>query len=129
MYSPSHYWLAQQADGAWRIGLTRFAKRMLGDIVEYEFSVRADDTVQPGQEIGWVEAFKAVSDIYCVAAGTFLGPNPRLEDDPALIDSDPHGAGWLYAVDGEPDSRCTDAHGYAKLLDGQIDKMLGEMPS
>lgn len=129
LYSRSHYWLSRQDDGTWRIGLTRFAKRLLGDIVEYEFTVQIDDAIETGQEIGWIEAFKAVSDIYSVAEGRFLGANVRLRDDPALVDSDPHGEGWLYAVDGEPDGLCVDAAGYASLLDEQIDKMLGETPA
>ncbi|QNN25459.1 glycine cleavage system protein H [Planctomycetales bacterium ZRK34] len=126
LYSRSHYWLSRQPDGTWRIGLTRFAKRMLGDIVEFEFTIQPDAPVQCGQEIGWIEAFKAVSDIFCVAEGRFLGVNQQLADDPALIDSDPHGDGWLYTVDGQPDPQCVDAQGYTQLLDAHIDKMLGE---
>ena len=126
LYSPSHYWLKQQPDGQWRIGFTRFAKRMLGDIVEFQFEAKAGDAVAIGQPVGWVEAFKAVSDIYCVVSGTFDGGNPALNDDPTLIDEDPHGKGWLYAARGEPDPRTVDAAGYAALLDAHIDKMLGE---
>ena len=126
LYSPSHYWLKQLDDGQWRIGFTRFAKRMLGDIVEFQFEAKSGQAVSIGQHIGWVEAFKAVSDIYCVIEGTFEGGNAALAADPTLVDEDPHNAGWLYAARGTPDPRCVDAQGYAAMLDAHIDKMLGD---
>lgn len=128
LYAPSHFWLKKDEAGTWRVGFTRFAKRMLGDIVEFDFDQPADSPVRLGQVIGWVEAFKAVADLHCAAEGVFLGANPKLAADPSLIDSDPHGAGWLYAVRGEPDNQCVDARGYAGILDAYIDKMLGENP-
>jgi glycine cleavage system H protein len=130
LYSPNHYWLkrvsGEDQPARWHIGFTRFAQRMLGDIVEFDFETQPGTAVQTGQIIGWVEAFKAVSDVYCVVNGTFEGVNPALKDQPDLIDSDAHGAGWLYAVTGEPDEACFDANGYAKLLDGHIDRLIGE---
>src|SRR5690348_10941308 len=96
LYSPSHFWLAQDEPGVWRIGFTKFATRMLGDLVEYAFEVKPGDVVTVGQTIGTVEGFKALTDLYCVADGGFLGPNPELEQDVTLTDSDPYGEGWLY---------------------------------
>ena len=126
LYTRSHYWISDQGGGVHRVGFTRFAKRMLGEIVEYDFEVEPGARVELGRIIGWVEAFKAVSDIYNVVDGEFVGPNPRMADDPELIDRDPHGEGWLYAVRGEPDAGCVDAHGYTRVLDEKIDQMLGE---
>lgn len=122
-YAPSHFWLKEVEPGVWRIGFTQFATRMLGDLVEHGFSSKAGDAVTVGQTIGWVEGFKAITDLYCVAKGEFLGGNPALEQDPTLIDSDPYGAGWLYAVRGTPEDDAVDAEGYAKLLDLHIEKM------
>src|SRR5688572_25222958 len=63
-YSRSHYWMAPVADepGVWRVGFTKFATRMLGELVDFNFKVQAGDAVTPGLEIGWVEGFKAASD-------------------------------------------------------------------
>jgi glycine cleavage system H protein len=124
LYSPSHFWIANQAEGLWRIGFTRFATRMLGEIVEHEFQVETGAPVASGQIIGWIEGFKAISDIYCVAEGKFAGGNPVLTEKIELLGKEPYGAGWLYAIEGKPDSRCTDVHGYVGLLDATIDKML-----
>src|ERR1700704_3774212 len=93
-YTLSHFWLREEEPGVWLSGFTKFATRMLGEIVEYEFSVKAGEPVAIGQSIGWVEGFKAVSDIYSVVAGEFLGPNPALNQDITLVDSDPYNAGW-----------------------------------
>ena len=74
--------------------------------------------------IGWIEGFKAISDIYCIAEGKFAGGNPALTENIELLGKEPYGAGWLYAIEGKPDSRCMDVHGYVGLLDATIDKML-----
>ena len=123
-YTRSHYWLREVEPALWRVGLTKFATRMLGDAVEYQFDVQPGGRLELGQKIGWIEGFKAVSDIYSVAEGDFGGTNAELGQDITLIESDPYGSGWLYQVSGrrEPDS--VDAGGYATILDATIDKML-----
>jgi glycine cleavage system H protein len=125
-YSRSHYWLAAQADGTWRIGLTRFATRMLGEMVDHGFETPVNSAVTPGQIIGWVEGFKAISDVYCVATGTYLGTNPALKENIALIDREPYGAGWLYSMSGTPDEKCLDVHAYREHLDRTIDLILSK---
>lgn len=122
-YTRSHFWLSELEDGTWRAGLTRFATRMLGDLVEHGFEVRPGDSLTVGQTIGWVEGFKAVSELYSVMSGEFLGGNPELDQDVTLLDSDPYGKGWLYQVRGEPDPESVDVNGYVTHLDGTIDQM------
>src|SRR5215212_7185889 len=122
-YTPSHFWLLEVEAGLWRVGFTKFATRMLGDFVEHSFQVKVGEAVAVGQTIGWVEGFKALTDLFCVADGEFAGGNPALEQDVTLADSDPYGKGWLYAVRGTPDPQSTDVHGYAAMLDLTIDKM------
>lgn len=123
LYTPSHFWLLETEAGLWRVGFTKFATRMLGDLVEHGFEAKTGDAVSVGQVIGWIEGFKALTDLYCVANGEFAGANPALDADITLTDSDPYGEGWLYMVRGTPDPGATDVHGYAGLLDLTIDKM------
>jgi glycine cleavage system H protein len=123
LYTPSHFWVLELEPGLWRVGFTKFATRMLGDFVEHGFGASAGDPVTVGQTIGWVEGFKALTDLYCVLDGEFAGANPSLERDATLTDSDPYGEGWLYEVRGTPEPSATDVHGYAALLDLTIDKM------
>jgi glycine cleavage system H protein len=126
LYTPSHAWLAQQTDGSWHVGLTRFATRMLGHMVDHGFETAAGAVVQHGQIVGWIEGFKAISDLYCVVAGEFLGSNPELKQKLSLVDKDCYDAGWLYAARGEPDAKCMDVHAYRTLLDATIDKILAK---
>ncbi len=126
VFSPSHSWLLRMEDGVCRVGLTKFATRMLGEMVDHKFELAADAPVQVGQIIGWVEGFKAISDIYAIAEGTFLRSNPQLAEDISLVSSAPYDAGWLYEVRGEPDARCLDVAAYSGVLDATIDKILEE---
>ncbi len=124
-YTPSHYWLRPAGEtGVWEVGFTRFATRMLGDIVEFDFTVSAGAAIDVGQVIGWTEGFKAVSDIYSAATGIFLGPNPALTGAIALLDNDPYGKGWLYGLRGGLGPEAMDVNGYIAVLDATIDKML-----
>jgi glycine cleavage system H protein len=124
-YSPSHYWMApvEGEPGVWRVGFTKFATRMLGELVDCEWKKALGDAVQPGDNIGWVEGFKAASDVYCVMQGHFAGGNPALEVDACIIRTDPYEIGWLYSVRGEPEPESLDVHGYIALLSGTIQKM------
>jgi glycine cleavage system H protein len=124
LYSPSHFWIAKIDGGRWRVGFTKFATRMLGEIVEHEFTVEPGAPVQSGQIIGWIEGFKALSDLYCIADGQFAGGNPALKQNIELISKQPYGNGWLYAVEGEPDGKCMNVESYRNLLDSTIDRIL-----
>lgn len=108
------------------MGFTKFATRMLGEPVEFDFEVSTDDSVHAGDVIGWIEGFKAVTDLYCPLDGAFLGPNRDLAENITLIQSDSYGNGWLYAVRGTPPAECMDVDGYVAVLDGTIDKMMGQ---
>jgi glycine cleavage system H protein len=123
-YAPSHFWLAEESSDIWRVGLTKFATRMLGGLVEFRFETVSGDLIAVGQPIGYIEGFKAVSDIYCVIAGEFEGSNPEMEKDPALLDRDPYDRGWLYRVRGRPTEPTMDVSQYIQQLDATIDRML-----
>lgn len=128
-YSLSHYWLREEVHegektGIWRIGMTAFATRMLGEIVEFDFEVSEGEGVRVGQELGWIEGFKAVSDFYCVADGKFRGLNGHVVGDPSLICADSYQSGWIYEIEGVPDEGSVDVNGYVQHLELTIDKML-----
>lgn len=134
-YTSSHFWLAPACGtggvagqavavaALWRIGFTKFATRMLGELVEMTLAVKAGEGVAPGQRLGTVEGFKAVSDLYCVANGRFAGANAALTAEACLTHSDPYVAGWLYEVEGEPEPGTLDVHGYISLLTDTIDRL------
>jgi len=123
-YSPAHYWLREESDGIWRVGFTKFATRMLGDIVEFQFTAAVGEQVEVGEEIGTIEGLKAVTSLFSVGAGTFLGEGAPLRADVTLVEADPYGEGWLYQLQGRPASDTVDVHGYLAILDATIDKMM-----
>ncbi|MCX6967862.1 MAG: glycine cleavage system protein H [Verrucomicrobia bacterium] len=120
-YTPAHFWLAQEPDGLLRIGFTKFATRMLGEMVDHHFDVAPGASVSAGQIIGWIEGFKALTELFCIADGEFAGVNPALGEDITLISRDPYGEGWLYRVRGTFPEGSLDADGYRELLDAIID--------
>ncbi|MFN7140651.1 MAG: glycine cleavage system protein H [Limisphaerales bacterium] len=124
IYSRSHCWAAQEEQGLWRIGLTKFATRMLGEIVDQKFEVSPGAPVCVGQPIGWIEGFKAMSDIFCIADGEFVEANVALKDQIETIGKSPYTDGWLYKVRGKPDANCGDVHFYVDLLDQTIKRLL-----
>lgn len=128
-YNLAHAWAAETGIGRWRVGLTKFATRMLGETVDHAFHVEAGAELATGQIIGWIEGFKAISDLYCLGRGRFVRGNPELQHRIDLVHRDPFGEGWLYEFDGEPDPACVDVQGYRALLDATIDKLLEKQKS
>ncbi len=124
LYSPSHCWLARSAAGLWRVGFTKFALRMLGELVDVQFEKATGAPIQPGDVVGSIEGFKALSDVYCVGRGMFAGGNPALRDDLERIARSPYDEGWLYEFEGDPDGRCLPVDRYRGLLDETIDRIL-----
>ena len=127
-YSLSHYWMSQDEEdpGVWRVGFTKFATRMLGELVEARYAVEVGSEVSSGNQIGYVEGFKAASDLFCVMEGEFLGGNPILEEDACIVKSSPYVDGWLYAVRGEPEASSVDVQGYHDHLTVLINNMQEE---
>jgi glycine cleavage system H protein len=123
-YTPAHYWLLEEEAGVWRVGLTGFATRMLGDLVEYDLSVKPGATIEVGQTIGSLEGFKAVAELYSVASGELVGGNPDLAQDITLVEGDPYRRGWLYRVRGQAADGHLDVEGYVAVLDATVDAML-----
>jgi glycine cleavage system H protein len=124
-YTASHQWLWEREPGVWCVGYTKFALRMLGDPVEFEFEAKVGARVGEGEVVGWIEGFKAVTDVFAPLAGEFAGSNPELDGDITLLVSAPYERGWLFALRGEPGEGALDADGYARFLDGTIDRMTG----
>jgi glycine cleavage system H protein len=126
LYTPSHAWLARldPRKDTWRVGVTKFATRMLGEMVDHGWEVQPGAAVTCGQVIGWLEGFKAISDVFCVVQGNFSQANAVLKEKITLVNKDCYGQGWLYEAQGTPDSRCLEVQAYLKLLDKTIDRIL-----
>jgi glycine cleavage system H protein len=76
------------------VGITDYAQGELGDIVFLDLPT-AGATFGDHDVFGTIEAVKAVSELYAPMAGTVVEVNPRLDGEPALVNSDPYGDGWM----------------------------------
>ncbi|MBM4193045.1 MAG: glycine cleavage system protein GcvH [Gemmatimonadetes bacterium] len=120
-YTADHEYLKSAGGGAYYVGITDYAQGELGDIVFLELP-------KPGQKFGahdtfgTVEAVKAVSDLYCPVAGEVVEVNGALEGDPAVVNRDTYGDGWMIKlkVSSEADvAALMDAKAYGAHLGGK----------
>jgi glycine cleavage system H protein len=115
-YTKDHEW-ARKDGGKITVGVTAHAQEQLGDVVYVELP-KIGATVTAGGQFGVVESTKAVSDLYAPVSGKVTKVNDALSKEPATINSDPYGAGWiieLEATGSEYDS-LLDADAYTALV-------------
>ena len=99
---------------------------MLGEMVDHQFDTAPGAPVQPGQVLGWIEGFKAISDVVCPGEGAFVGGNPALEDDITLVNTASYAEGWLYEMNGRLEEPSLDVQGYADFLKATINRLLAQ---
>ena len=92
-YTADHEWVKIDGDIA-TVGITDFAQGELGDIVFVEVETEGEE-LEAEEVFGTIEAVKTVSDLFLPLAGKVIEFNEALDDDPALINSDPFGDGWI----------------------------------
>jgi glycine cleavage system H protein len=92
-YTADHEWVKLDGDIV-TVGVTDFAQGELGDIVFVEVETEGED-LDAEDVFGTIEAVKTVSDLILPLTGEVIEFNEALEDDPALINSDPFGDGWI----------------------------------
>jgi glycine cleavage system H protein len=98
VYTKEHEYVARTKDPAVvRIGITDYAQGELGDVV-FVTLPKAGDKLEGHQSFGTIEAVKAVSELYAPLAGEVVEANGALENDPAVVNRDPYGDGWMIAL-------------------------------
>jgi glycine cleavage system H protein len=95
-YTKDHEWISVDGDTA-TVGITDFAQKELGDIVYLDINT-VGDTIEAESVFGTVEAVKTVSDLFMPIKGEVLEVNSKLDANPALVNSDPYGDGWLVKI-------------------------------
>lgn len=98
LYTPEHEYVRKTGDGSIvEIGITDYAQGELGDIVFVELPKPGASFDRMGV-FGTVEAVKAVSELFCPVSGEVVESNAALDGDPATVNRDPYGAGWMVKV-------------------------------
>ena len=95
-FTKEHEWIRVDGDTA-TVGISNHAQEQLGDIVFAEVP-EAGRQLSKGQEAAVVESVKAASDVYAPVSGEVVEGNAALDDEPALINSDPEGQGWFFKL-------------------------------
>ena len=110
-YTKDHEWIRIDGNSA-TVGITDFAQGELGDIVFVEIETEGED-LDAEEIFGTVEAVKTVSDLFMPVTGNVTEFNGALEDNPALVNEDPYGEGWMIKVSVE------DASAFDALLSAE----------
>jgi len=116
-YTESHEWVRVEGENA-RVGITDHAQAELTDVVYVELPKVGASAEAKGQ-IAVVESVKAASDIYAPVKGTVVEVNKALEGNPALINTDPFGEGWIFVLkmaSPEDVKQLKDAAGYRAAI-------------
>lgn len=93
-YTPEHEYVRDLGDGVVEIGITDYAQGELGDVVYVELP-KVGASFGKHDVFGTIEAVKAVSELFAPVAGEITAVNDKLDQEPALVNSDPYGAGWM----------------------------------
>jgi glycine cleavage system H protein len=118
-YSADHEW-ARVEGGDVRVGITDYAQDALGDVVFVDLP-EVGATVKRGESFSEVESTKSVSEIYAPVAGTISQVNAELSENPARLNEDPYGDGWICAITVDDPAQLDellDAEGYRALIEG-----------
>lgn len=117
-YSAEHEWL--DAASPAKVGITQVAADALGDVVYVDLP-EVGDTVTAGETCGEVESTKSVSDLYSPVTGTIVAINDEAVDNPAILNEDPYGAGWLFTVEVAEEGPLLSAVDYASANGGNVE--------
>lgn len=117
-YTREHEW-AREQDGVITVGITGYATDQLGDVVFVELP-EVGRVLEANKGFGVVEAVKTVSDLYAPLAGEVVEVNSALADDPAVVNQDPYGKGWMVRIkpaDPAAFAALLSAADYAKVVE------------
>jgi len=95
-YSSDHEYVKIDASNG-IVGISIYAQEQLGDIVYVELP-NVGDEIKKGDEIAVIESVKAASELYSPVSGTIIAINEKLNDEPAFVNLDAEGEGWIFKI-------------------------------
>ena len=97
LYTTEHEYVRAKSGDVVEIGITDYAQGELGDVVYVELPT-VGAKFKKHDVFGTIEAVKAVSELFCPVGGEITDVNARLDKEPALVNTDPYGAGWMVRI-------------------------------
>ena len=119
-YTQEHEWIFPQA-GKGKVGLTDYAQAQLGDLVYLDLPDVGTE-VEQFKKMAEIESVKAVADFFAPASGKVLEINGSATDDPALVNQDPYGDGWMVKIEISNSSELD-----ALMDSGKYDEFVAEL--
>jgi glycine cleavage system H protein len=114
-FTEEHEYVRSTGDDMVEIGITDYAQGELGDVVYVELP-KPGTRFSKHDVFGTIEAVKAVSELFSPVAGEVTEANGRLDGEPALVNTEPYGAGWMIRM------RISDKSELDALLDAEAYK-------
>ena len=108
-YAKTHEWARREGNETW-VGITDHAQSELSDVVFIELP-KVGRVVKQDDPTAVIESVKAAYDIFAPVSGKVIRVNPEIEKDPAFVNKDPYGKGWLFVIEG------TDEGNFKNLMD------------
>lgn len=96
-YTKDHEWIKDEGNGMATVGVTDFAQSQLGDIVFIEIETQGETLVKE-EVFGTIEAVKTVSDMFMPVGGEVVEVNPKVTEQPDIVNKDPYGEGWMIKI-------------------------------
>lgn len=118
-YNKTHEWARREGDKEVYVGITNYAQEQISDVVFVELPKVGSDVIA-GKACAVVESVKSAYDIYAPVSGKIVKINDKLENSPQLVNEDPYGEGWFFAIEMDnPDElkELLSADAYAKTCE------------
>jgi len=97
-YTQEHEWICSEPENKGKVGITDYAQSQLGDVVFVDLPPPGSQ-VEQLKKMGEIESVKAVSDLFAPVSGRVLEINQAVISEPALVNQDPYGDGWLVRLE------------------------------
>ena len=95
----NHMWSLTESDSARvTVGIDVLGLESLGDLA-YVTLCTPGTIVKKGDSLGTLEAAKMTGDIIAPISGRVVEVNNAATSDPAVVNNDPYGQGWLVKVE------------------------------
>lgn len=96
LFHDEHMWIHPEgAEGV--LGITPYAQDKLGEVSLLDLPP-VGTPVKRGQPFGTIESAKVASDLIAPSDGEILAMNPKLSEDPWLVNDEPFGNGWIVRI-------------------------------
>jgi glycine cleavage system H protein len=105
-YDENHFWVKAE-DDLLVMGMNDFAQQLAGEIVYVQLPFEGKK-LKKGKKFAQIESGKWLGKVYAPVNGELAENNQALESNPALINEDCYGEGWMFKIQANNMSELND---------------------